>query len=631
MKQLALQEKFLFVLLMAGMTVSVQEVRGQQNEATARFRLAQSYEQEGEWERALPLYESLYQSDPRNYVYFDGLRRTYTQLKQYDKALVLVRERLTMQPNDPMLRAMIGTLHYQSGQEAAADSAWNSVVQSDTKNVNLYRVVASQMIENRLYDQAVQLYLRARVETGNGRIFAEELSWLYGSFQQYAQATKELVTMLRGTPAQLPSVQSRLGSFTAREEGIKQALLVVRDEVNKNPKDVSLRTLLAWVYMEKKDFDAALGEYRVIDKQRNANGQELFTFAQRALQERAYKAAATAFREVINEYPARERLPFARLGYARAIEELSAVADTSSALSGEPAMFETLKNSAQVSEIQPSYQGALTLYDAIIKDYAGTEFAAQTYFRVGVIRRTRFFDLDGALEAFDRVRKITQTVGLVFESTMNIGEVLTAKNDLERARAEYQRLMQLSSAELRDRAVFRLAELDYFEAQFDSALTKIQPLASNITTDLANDALQLQYFIQENKTSAASALAAFAKADLLIRQNKYSEALRQFKEIIKLYPTALLLDDAVMRTGELHLRLKQVDESLAAFKSVAQEMPASIYRDAAQMRIAEIYETVVRDTVKAIEAYQMVLSKYPNSLHAEEARKRIRLLRGDAI
>ena len=617
----------LTVLTVALMWVGT--LHAQQGEANVKFRLAQSYEQEGDWEHALPLYESLYQSETRNYVYFDGLRRSYTQLKQYDKAMSLVRNRIGINPpEDDNLRAILGTLLYLSGEEAKADSTWNALIRLGQNNVGLYRLVAGQMIENRMYDRAIQLYLRARAETRNERLFAEELSWLYGSFQQYMLATKELVNLLRGNPTQLVSVQSRLASYTAREEGLKQAFAAVQQEVAKTPDDLALRTLLAWLCMERKDYDSALVEYRVIDKQRNAKGQELYTYAQRALQERAYRAAAAAFREVIRDYPTPDRLPFAQFGFARAIEELSAGVDTSSVVSKE---FEALKSSGQIVETQPSYGAALTLYGAVIKGYDGSEFAAQAFFRVGTIRRNKFFDLDGALDAFERVRRISQTPALAFESTMNMGEVLTAKNDLVNARGEYRRLSQTSSAEYRDRARFKLAELDYFEAQFDSALVKIQRLASNVGTDLANDALQLQYFIQENKTSATTALAAFAKADLLVRQNKLSEALQQFREVVRQNPNALLLDDAVMRTAELHLKLKQTQEALTAYQQVTQEMPTSIFRDAAQMRIAEIDERVLNDKTKALEAYEALLAKYPNSLYAEEARKRIRVLRGDQI
>ena len=49
------------------------------------------------------------------------------------------------------------------------------------------------------------------------------------------------------------------------------------------------------------------------------------------------------------------------------------------------------------------------------------------------------------------------------------------------------------------------------------------------------------------------------------------------------------------------------------------------------MRIGEVYESRLKDKKKAIEAYEAVLANYPASLFVEEARKRIRILRGDSI
>jgi tetratricopeptide (TPR) repeat protein len=147
---------------------------------------------------------------------------------------------------------------------------------------------------------------------------------------------------------------------------------------------------------------------------------------------------------------------------------------------------------------------------------------------------------------------------------------------------------------------------------------------------MANDGLQLQYFVQENNTSAPQALAEFAKADLLMRQRKYSESLVQFQDIVNHYPTALLVDDAMMKIGELDLFLKRSDEAVKAFRFLVDSIPLSILKDRAQFRIAEICQTVFNSRVRAIEAYEKLLAQFPNSLYAEEARKRIRLLRGDA-
>jgi tetratricopeptide (TPR) repeat protein len=214
---------------------------------------------------------------------------------------------------------------------------------------------------------------------------------------------------------------------------------------------------------------------------------------------------------------------------------------------------------------------------------------------------------------------------------MNLGEIQTARNDLVRAHREYGQLLKIVPEPYRDRVLFRIAELDYFEARFDTAAGSLQRISMNLANDLANDALQLLYFIQENRAAGQEALAEFAHADLLARQRKYSEALALFESVTKRFAATPLLDDAMMRTGDLHLLLNETDSALVVFGRIINDMPTSILRDRAQMKIGEVYEVRLKDKHKAIEAYEAVLANYPTSLFVEEARKKIRVLRGDSI
>ena len=116
-----------------------------------------------------------------------------------------------------------------------------------------------------------------------------------------------------------------------------------------------------------------------------------------------------------------------------------------------------------------------------------------------------------------------------------------------------------------------------------------------------------------------------------MRQRKYSESLAQFQDIVKQYSTALLVDDAMMKIGELYILLKRPIEAITAFHFVEDSIQLSILKDRAQFRIAEIYQTVLNNNAQAIEAYEKLLAQFPNSLYAEESRKRIRLLRGDNL
>lgn len=598
----------------------------QTEDALVRLRLAQSLELAGDWERAVALYESLYRQAPANHVYFDGLRRAYVQLKDYRKAVELVLFRLQLQQNDPSLLSSLGGLYYQMGNETQADSIWTSILAGNPTNASLYRLVASQQMEFRLYDQAIQTFVAGRKATGSEILFVEELASLYGAFQQYDKAADEYLRMLRSQPQQLSYIQSRLSIFLNRPEALKPIRQRVQEEVRQAESLVAIRQLNAWLQMEGKDYDAALEEYRLIDRMTGASGAELFNFGQRAMQERAYLAAARAFREVIEKRPSTTILPMARFNYARTIEELSLSADTSV---GEVPAVET--PAWPVSETRPTFGGAINLYQALRKDFPNTELAGRSLFRIGIIRKERLFDLDGALTAFEQVRGMWPSHAVAADATMEIAEVLTLKSALEQARSEYRALLALNRPEIRDRARYRMAEIDYFRGLFDSTTVILEPLTSNAQNDLANDALVLHYFIQENRVTAPSALAEFARADLLMRQRKFSEALERFKAITTTHPSALLVDDAFLRIAELHLVLQHPMAAVQTLEAIVNDMPLSILRDRALMKMGEVYERTLMNPAKALETYEQLLARHPNSVYVEEARRRIRTLRGDAI
>ena len=601
----------------------------QQDDSAAKLKLAQSFERAGEWEKAATIYESLLEIDPEGFVVLDGLRRSYTEMNEYDKAINLVHRQLRENPSDESLLSALGGLYDLAGKTATADSVWHVVLGRDRQNANLYRLVAAQLIDHREYERAIQIYLEGRESTKNQMLFLEELASLYGALHQYEAVASEYVKLIRSNPQQVSTVEARLSSFTGREEARRVALVVVQKEVRQTPEQIPILSLLAWLYMDGKEYDAALEQYRLIDRITKANGHEIFQFGQRAAQERAYAVSAKAFREVVEKHERQDILPLARLGYARALEELSAENDTVAQLFRGTST--TSSENARVSESQQTFQGVLALYGGLTRDYPNTDIAMQAFFRIGTIRFDRFFDLNGASAAFDTVRRLPQNGNLVYEATMNLGEIQTARNDLVRAHREYGQLLKIVPEPYRDRVLFRIAELDYFEARFDTAAGSLQRISMNLANDLANDALQLLYFIQENRAAGQEALAEFAHADLLARQRKYSEALALFESVTRRFAATPLLDDAMMRTGDLHLLLNETDSALVVFGRIINDMPTSILRDRAQMKIGEVYEVRLKDKHKAIEAYEAVLANYPTSLFVEEARKKIRVLRGDSI
>ncbi|MCU0645058.1 MAG: tetratricopeptide repeat protein, partial [bacterium] len=181
-------------------------------------------------------------------------------------------------------------------------------------------------------------------------------------------------------------------------------------------------------------------------------------------------------------------------------------------------------------------------------------------------------------------------------------------------------------------------KIDYWNGNFDAALksfTRIQSEPVNITDDKAgfyvNDAIDFMLFIEKNK-GAPDWLNKFAAGSLFSDQKHYEQALTFFYEIAHNSSVETLLDNTWLKIGQLEYQLGRYQQALSAFQTLIQKQPQSVYCDLAQKMIGEIYEVGLKDLPKAQQAYEVVLTSYPNSVLLEEVRKRIRgLERGNRV
>lgn len=587
-------------------------------------RLAQAFEQQGDYERALQLYQDLYSKDTNNYPYFDALRRMYVQVKNYDEAIVLSNRRLRTTPFDYTLKANIGTLYAMSGKQAEAESVWNSILQSSNKNQMFFRAVANEQANQRLFDQAIATYLRGRNEIGDRFIFANELGYLYSFMMDYENSIREYLKMIQQNELQFDFVQSRLSAIVTRNEGLHAAVKVVDGEVNSR-QTIPLLRIQLWLYMEENRYTDAFTVAKKIETLVNSNGVEIFQFAERVFREKEYIISAQAYQLALNGRLPVQHKPQAKFGFARCMEELSARGDSVASL--------RRKNNISMLETQPTFSGAIDLYAQLAKEFPFSNIAANSLYRIGMIRYKQLFDLDGALTMFDSVLTLSPAGPMIPTVLSTIGDINIAQGKLDDAQKRFTMMSTspYSNHEQQSLARFRLAELQFFQHNFDSTLAALQPLTQNLKADETNDALILQYFITENQFQFRDALKQFARAELLMRQFKISQARNEFTAIVNIYPAAPLADDALIRTAECQIQLGQFHQALASYQQLLNDFTLSTEKDKTYFRIGELYQMFLNDKQKAIKAYEVILEQYPFSLFVDEARKRIRLLRGDAI
>ncbi len=599
-------------------------VLSQTPDRDSKFRLAQGLEQAGEYERAAALYEGLLQGDPGNIVLLDAVERMWMQLKQYDQAVGLLRSRLLRAPSDVNLHAQLGSVLYRAGREKEADAEWEAAIAAAPSNPGTYRLVATVLAENRLLDRAADVYRRGRKATGDPDLFTLELAQLLSSTMNYAGATGEYLRWLAKNPGQLSFIQSRLAQITGRPEAREAAEGIIRGALGDRP-DLPLLQLIGWLAMEGKNYEEAFNVYVKIDALAGTRGNELYQFANHAAGDRAFAVAARAYQAAINTPVAAEVMPFARFGYAASVTELQAEADTfASPLRGTPA-----------TEAVPLYGGAVRLFQKIIEDYPGTEFSARSWYKIGAIQSEKFQDREGAVIS---LRHVIDDAGAVpslrVQAELMMGKVHIARGDTAKAEECFHTVEAAREAlpDDHDESVYLLAEIDYIAGRFDSATQKLARITVNLKADYASDALRLAAFLEENAASAPDALRKFAGAEFLARQGKNSQAIAVLLSIIQAYPQAPLVDDALMRVGELQASAGFFREAADAYERLLAEFrDRSTELDRAEFALAEVYQYGLRDPARAQAAYERLLTDQPKSILADRARQRIRQMRGESL
>jgi tetratricopeptide (TPR) repeat protein len=610
------QTLFLFVAvgLLAAQEPDVQNV----------FRLAQAFEQSGEFERASQMYEMLVKKDSLNYTYFDGLRRMDVQLKRYNDAIAISAARLRKTPFDFSLRASIGGLFYGAGSMEQADSVWNGMILTANKNQMLYRAVASEQMNQRLFNKAIATFISGRADLGDPNLFVNDLAYLYTFTMDYENATREYLRLLRQNEQQFDFVRSRMLSYVSKDDGLVAATKVVSEEVKEN-ETIPLLRLQLWLFQEDKRYNDAFTVAKRIEELINSSGTEIFQFAEQLFREHEFSVAEKAYKLSLENDAAMAFVPSARFGYARCVEELSGENDSSTTT--------TQTDSGTLRENRQGFSSAISLYEELANKYPHSAIAANALYRIGWIRYKRLFDLDGAQTMFDSVLTVAPAGPMRPAVLSTIGEINVAQGKLDDAAKNFVAMSSspYATADQKTEAQFDLAEIQFFKANFDSAQALLKPLTENLKADESNDALLLQYFITKNTFQYRDALKEYANAELLARQFKVSEAAKQLSDLIDLYPVAPLAEDALLKKADYSIQLHQFGDALAAYHKLLDEYKTSIEKDKTQFKIGELYQFYMMDKQKAIEAYEVILEKYPYSLFTEEARKRIRHLRGDSI
>jgi tetratricopeptide (TPR) repeat protein len=373
--------------------------------------------------------------------------------------------------------------------------------------------------------------------------------------------------------------------------------------------------LLTWLFVQQKQFEAAFIQSKALDKRYNEDGYRLINLAFLCVSNESYDVAIKAYQYVI----AKEKT-------------------TSYYVTARTELLNTI-NKKIISSGNSNQQELLELENNYIKtlDELGRSAATASMIRnLAHLQAFYLYKIDDAISLLQEVIKIPgirqQDIG---EYKLELGDVYLLKNEVWEATLLYSQVDKAFKTDmLGQEAKYRNAKLSYFQGDFDWSKAQLDILKSATSDLMSNDALYLSLLIGDNLADGdtlQTTLHIYSRADLLLFQNKYDQALTVLDSIKIVFSSSSLNDDVLFKKGNIMEMKADYEVAAKFYQEIVENYSKDILADDALFKLALLNETKFNNSEKAMSLYQDLMTNYPSSTYVVEARKKFRLLRGDLI
>ncbi|MFN2127192.1 MAG: hypothetical protein ACK2TU_04970, partial [Anaerolineales bacterium] len=387
-------------------------IRNQQNNARDQklYRVAQSYMNTSRYELAIPILQGLCRDNPSNRGYYQTLLRAYLTVSRIETADSLNRSMKKHFPGDLAFDIDYGNILYRKGEHQKALDLWQQIIRQDPTRLNLYTQIADAMVQNRLLDDAVNIYLQGAHNIPRSEFLYQNIAGLYQSRLMYVEAAKYYLKYLDANPNQQQFIFNRILSFQLEPEQQGSFLKTIESlaKESKNKDDILLLT--AQLYQRYGKYEDAYKIYENLDKEQK-RGIFLLQFARSAERDSSFHIALKAYTEVIRHYP-----------------------DNKTILQAYQGSVTTLFSLASVENNSKFAERAINLIDSVQTRYSDNPDIADMVYLKGAYYLDYYFDVDRAISIFADLIKNPRTPARQRNITLlKMGEGYIIKGQLDEA------------------------------------------------------------------------------------------------------------------------------------------------------------------------------------------------------
>jgi tetratricopeptide (TPR) repeat protein len=460
------------------------------------------------------------------------------------------------------------------------------------------------MIRQRLYDEAINVYKNAVESIENAANFHLEIGNLYRSKLNYEKAVEHFLEYYIHYPKQIPLIRRQILTLTEQNQSIQPVVSAMNHFLNKHPKQVVVREILAGLYVKQREFEEAFIIYQTLDNN-SPDGKYIKIYADEAYKNDAFNHAIQGYNKFIEMYPKSSLLYhvnytlgqcYIKHAYHLRDKQLEAQAEN-----------EIIK--------------AINIFKSLTQKPGRSNYHKISLIELGDIYLEFYYDNDNALKFYHNFLNLKPKGKPRDEVLLKLGNTYLTKNQIEMAKNSFKQISQKDYFTL---AQFKISQLAFYQGNFAKSLTILENLLkiTRVGDPLFNDILSHQLFITNFSKDSVS-LKKYALAELLLFQKKYSEATVQLNEIVK-EKSALSLT-AGKKGSHLLIELDKLGEAEILLQKLWDNHAHDETIDEVIFYLADTKQKLGKQR-NALDLYKELLANYPNSLYIQDARQQARIL-----
>ena len=576
------------------------------------YLLGENYYREGEFEKATQIFKKLYSKSPFNTNYLNRLISCYQELDEFLVAENLLKSRIKANASQTYLYVFLGHNYERQQKNEKARIYYEMALNSLDKNATYAGIIGRLFKNYNALDNAILAYEKSMQKNPNAN-YSFQIAQIYGEKGAFKQMFESYMNMIDKNENYLNTVQRFTSKYITEDPENKNNILfrktLLRKSVN-NPKDV-WNLLLSWLFALQKDYGKALIQEKALYQRNPTDLSSIFNLGKISFNGKDFEAAKQCF-DFVNETSLLKQEKINANLYISKIAVATKNPETETIFQN---LFNQFGKNSSTIELQVAYADFLTFQKDNPKEATVILEEALTFSR----------------SKFDKAR-----------IKLKLGDVLVFEGKFNKALIYFSQIQtQLKNHELAQQARFKVAQTSYFKGDFTWAKAQLKVLKGSTTQLIANDAVRLFLKITDNEPvdSIPSGLKQLAKAELLAFQNKDQEAFKVLSSLFLekgvftngLAPGEVIYDDVLFFQAKLLIKLEKYDDALLSFSKIVAADNQGIYTDDVYFEMAELYNNKLNNPEKASEYYQKIIFDYASSIYLVEARKKFRKLRGDKV